>query len=487
MSMMFFNTDHGLPEAVVRGFRSTFLSRDDFVALRENTTLAGFNSVLMETDFSDIMPRKILSDAIRTDGGGGVMGEAASGAGAAAAGGPGGGGRSGGDVSEFDHTKLRRLFLEKASEEFQMLRAHAVEPLSTFLDFCTHEYMIDMIVSVMQAVRDVDESSKTAAIVEEVRAAAAGSHPLGRLDPATETALAGFGASATDIVELVRTLLVETPVGTYFEDFLLQLLSPEDLARDDGLAETLREQPLYLFEHATKRLWMERFHAWCADQGGETAELMCGILEERASLLAIQLTDNTLADGVVRPEQRPEVLRACFPAIGPLHPTGLDRLTAAASQDDIEAVVRDYEGLHALWTACPSVPSSAATAAGSSEAADGTLPGDLIKSLTGTFRRHLAHRYSLLFTSQFHFGSFYAFVKLKDLEADAVEKTANAVARAERSAAAVASASSGARARGPAAGEVMAFVKGLVIPFYQASPTDPAGDGAGAASASAQL
>jgi V-type H+-transporting ATPase subunit d len=346
-----------------------------------------------------------------------------------------------------------------------------------------------MIVSVMQAVRDVDESSKTTAIVEEVRAAAGGSHPLGRLDPSTETALAGFGASATDIVDLVRTLLVETPVGTYFEDFLLQLLSPEDLARDDGLAETLREQPLYLFEHATKRLWMERFHSWCADQGGETAEFMCGILEERASLLALQLTDNTLADGVVRPEQRPEVLRACFPAIGPLHPTGLARLTTAASQDDIEAVVRDYEGLHALWTRCPSVPtaeSAEAASAGASSTGAAAYGGDTIRSLTGTFRRHLAYRYSLLFTSQFHFGSFYAFIKLKDLEADAVEKTANAVARAERRAASAVSASGG-RTRGPATANVTAFLNGLVIPFYQQSPTEAAGDGAGAMASYAQM
>lgn len=34
--------------------------------------------------------------------------------------------------------------------EFQYLRAHSVEPLSTFLDFVTYEYMIDNVMLLLK-------------------------------------------------------------------------------------------------------------------------------------------------------------------------------------------------------------------------------------------------------------------------------------------------------------------------------------------------
>jgi V-type H+-transporting ATPase subunit d len=451
MSIALFNSDHGYTEALIRGFRSTFLKTQHYMSLEECSTLAGVNSVLQETDYGEIMPRIILTD--KPSSGGGESGAPAAAAAAAAADG------EGGDGAQFNHTKLKRLVLEKAATEFRMLRTHAVEPLATFMDLVTHEYMIDMIVSVMQAVNACEGGESISAVVEEVRKAADAAHPLGRLDPGTETAIAGFSASASELVELVRSLLVETPVGRYFETFLLELLSPEDLGRDADLAAALKEQPLYLLEHATKRIWLEYLHNWCAKIGGETAERMCTALEDRASLLAISLADNSLTDGIVSDDARPEILRACFPSIGELHPSGLHRLAMVRSQTDIEAVLMDYPKLYALWRACP-VESHGYSKGGFSESSS--------RSIAVTFRKHMAAVHGDLFQSQFHFGPFYAYVKLKDEEAANMQLVADHVAARE----ARARSEGGPRTGATPAGEVAAAVSALIIPMEAVSPAD---------------
>jgi len=442
MDMGFFNADHGFVEALVRGFSSTFLTRDELEAMRECPTLAAMNSVLQETDFRDVLPRKFATDDGRPRG--------------AAAGAAAGGAGSSGPA--FDHTKLKRNMLEKAAEEFQMLRAHSVEPLSTFLDFITHEYMIDTVVSIMSFVNR-SEGLATAAVLEEVQKATEQAHPLGRLDPATERALAGFSASSSDLVELVRALLVDTPVGCYFEDFLLKVLSPEDFGRADGISAALAEQPIYLLEHATKRIWLERFHGWCEAQGGETAHFMCAYLEWEAARRSISMADTAIAEGVVKEEQRPEVLEACFPAIGPLHPTGLKELTAVGSQADIERVVMGVPSLAALWRTCPTI--------------DGHGPDRMERRIAASFPRHDVAELCRLFGSQFHFGPFFAFVRLKNMEAESARQVAEAVAGAERAAA---SGGRGARRRATPAAEVARAMDRLLIPFHTRSPVEVAAE-----------
>ena len=96
------NRDFGMTEALVRGFRTGFLKDSDYHHLTQCETLEDVKMNLAETDYD-----QFLADAP-------VVNPA--------------------------------VILEKATgkmvAEFKYLRAQAVEPLATFLDYITYEYMI---------------------------------------------------------------------------------------------------------------------------------------------------------------------------------------------------------------------------------------------------------------------------------------------------------------------------------------------------------
>ena len=123
------NRDFGMTEALVRGFRTGFLKDSDYHHLTQCETLEDVKMNLAETDYD-----QFLADAP-------VVNPA--------------------------------VILEKATgkmvAEFKYLRAQAVEPLATFLDYITYEYMIDNVMLLLKGTlsgRDVGE------LIEQC-------HPLG--------------------------------------------------------------------------------------------------------------------------------------------------------------------------------------------------------------------------------------------------------------------------------------------------------------------
>ena len=140
-----------------------------------------------------------------------------------------------------------RACREKWVAEFNYLRAQAVEPLATFLDYitcvtraacertrtqgcaagrragvrlvCSHraltftavwasryEYVIDNVLMILKATLDDDS-------VDPKRLLAA-AHPLGRFKESTMKAIAAFDNSPRGYEELYGTVLIDTPVGT---------------------------------------------------------------------------------------------------------------------------------------------------------------------------------------------------------------------------------------------------------------------------------
>jgi V-type H+-transporting ATPase subunit d len=84
-------------------------------------------------------------------------------------------------------------------------------------------------------------------------------HPLGLFD-----AMASLSV-ATSVSELYNSVLVDTPLAPYIQG----CLSEEDL--DEMNIEIIRNT-LY-------KAYLEDFYAFCQKMGGETADVMCEILE----------------------------------------------------------------------------------------------------------------------------------------------------------------------------------------------------------------
>lgn len=154
---------HGFPEALVRGFRSGFLADADYHHLTQCETLEDIKMNLQETDYDQFLAN--------------------------------------------ESTVTPSIILEKATKkmvtEFQYVRAQAVEPLSTFMDYITFEYMIDNVMLLLKGTisgRDVNE------LIEQC-------HPLGMFRDSTMRSIPTFENNSKGYADLYQTVLIDTPVG----------------------------------------------------------------------------------------------------------------------------------------------------------------------------------------------------------------------------------------------------------------------------------
>ena len=106
-----------------------------------------------------------------------------------------------------ESTVTPSIILEKATKkmvtEFQYVRAQAVEPLSTFMDYITFEYMIDNVMLLLKGTisgRDVNE------LIEQC-------HPLGMFRDSTMRSIPIFENNSKGYADLYQTVLIDTPVG----------------------------------------------------------------------------------------------------------------------------------------------------------------------------------------------------------------------------------------------------------------------------------
>jgi V-type H+-transporting ATPase subunit d len=93
--------------------------------------------------------------------------------------------------------------LNKLVQEFFFMRAQAVEPLATFLDYITFEYMIE---NVMLLLRGTLSGRNVNDLMAQC-------HPLGMFRESTMRNIPSFEASPRGYAELYETVLVDTPVG----------------------------------------------------------------------------------------------------------------------------------------------------------------------------------------------------------------------------------------------------------------------------------
>ena len=90
------------------------------------------------------------------------------------------------------------------------MRTQAVEPLATFLDFITYEYMIENVMLLLKGTLSG----------REINELIAQCHPLGMFKESTMRSIPTFENSARGYADLYQTVLVDTPVGPYFSQFL---------------------------------------------------------------------------------------------------------------------------------------------------------------------------------------------------------------------------------------------------------------------------
>ena len=266
---------------------------------------------------------------------------------------------------------------EKLIEDFNFLRVQAVEPLATFCDYITYGYMIDNIILVITGVnndRDLKE------LMDKL-------HPLGKFDTLMTATVPSSAA------ELYKMVLVDTPLGPYFGDCV---------ALDD-----LSEMNIEIIRNALYKAYLEDFYQFCQKVGGSTAEVMGDILTLEADRRAINITVNSLDT-----ELDMKVRETLYPTIGLLYPEGTSRLARATDLDAVRAAIDAYPDYRQLLT-------------------EYGLEED--KSIENQFFELEVNLNRLAFEQQFHYGMYYAYVKLKEQEVRNVVWIAECISQDQRS------------------------------------------------------
>lgn len=181
-SFLTFNINDGYLEGIMRGYRSGILSTSEYTNLVQCETLEGFYFIMITKAFSLLENSKFFFSKKdvrlylqQTDYGGDFMAN---------------------EPSPLQTTTIAEKATEKLVKEFLHLRSQATEPLATFLDYITYQYMIDNVALLITGTlheRDISE------LLEKC-------HPLGQFESLATSSLA---STAHDLYDV----LIDTPLG----------------------------------------------------------------------------------------------------------------------------------------------------------------------------------------------------------------------------------------------------------------------------------
>ncbi|KAK8717100.1 hypothetical protein V6N13_044381 [Hibiscus sabdariffa] len=248
----------------------------------------------------------------------------------------------------------------KLVDEYKHMLCQATEPLSTFLEYITYGHMIDNVVLIVTGTlheRDVQE------LLEKC-------HPLGMFDSIATLAV------AQNMRELYRLVLVDTPLAPYFSE----CITSEDL--DDMNIEIMRNT-LY-------KAYLEDFYKFCQKLGGATAEIMSDLLAFEADRRAVNITINSIGTELTRDDRR-----KLYSNFGLLYPYGHEELAVCEDIDQVRGAMEKYPPYQSIFS---------------------KLSYGESQMLDKAFYEEEVKRLCLAFEQQFHYGVFFAYMRLREQE-----------------------------------------------------------------------
>lgn len=264
----------------------------------------------------------------------------------------------------------------KLVDDWRYLRVNAAEPLGTFLDYCTCGHMIDNVVLIVTGTlheRDVQE------LLEKC-------HPLGMFDSIATLAV------AQNMRDLFRLVLVDTPLAPYFSEHLT--------------SEDLDEMNIEIMRNTLYKAYLDDFSRFVRRLGGTTAEVMGDLLSYEADRRALNITLNSIGTELTRDDRR-----KLYANFGLLYPHGQNELAVAEDFDQIRSAMEKCPPYQAIFSRL---------GLGETQMLDKILYEEEVRQLMNTYEQ------------QFHYGVFYAYMRLREQEVRNIMWIAECVAQDQK-------------------------------------------------------
>lgn len=355
MEMSLFNASAGFSEGILRGLRCGFLTPDDYRKLSACESLEDVRTALDDTDYGTF-----LQD----------------------------------EPSPLEISTIVAKAKQKLADEFEYVKAQSVGPLVSFMNFIQIEKMIDNIVNLLQGALNGKPAPELLAKAD----------PLGWFEEMKTIPSLDL---TQGYEELYQTILIDTPVGPYFEAILKDLSEDgKPISRDSDVASILTEQDLEVMKNLLKKAWLEEFNAFCQGLGGLTAEMMGHILKCEADFRVLNITLNSLNTSLGS-VQKLQDRNSLYPSFGYLYPEGTEKLCKAWNQTTVRAALEPYNMYRDLYDGVKMYYDKEARK---------ERKGGNQKSMEDMLFQETCKLYELTFDQQFHYAIFYAYAKLKEQE-----------------------------------------------------------------------
>merc|ERR1711988_517185 len=241
------------------------------------------------------------------------------------------------EPSPLEVSTFSRKAKAKLADDFKFLRAQAVSPMDKFLDFVAAEKMINNVVFLIQGTLN-NKPRKELLESPEL-------DPLGWFEE-MKTIMATLD-SGEGYRDLYQTILIDTPVGPYFEEFLQSMAGEEGAAGMDVNA-VLSATDLEIMKNILKKAWLEDFHSFCMSCGGTTAEVMGHMLKMEADFRVLLVTMNAMNTELGTASQKHN-RDALYPNFGYMFPEGTKELRKVWNETTVRTALEPYAKYLALF------------------------------------------------------------------------------------------------------------------------------------------
>ena len=356
------NTHDGYAESCIRALSKGFLRDEQYQQLVACNSLDEFKMQLDDTDYAKYL--------IVNDGG------------------------------KMDSIELKQRLYQKLRDEIEYILGQTTGRLSEFLNIMMHYYQIENVIAFISGVKNNQDPGITKKAL----------NPLGEFNGLKSVS----SFASDDFVSLFQDILIDLPVGEYFRKFIdaitdhLKNEQGGDKAERitvDEISQMINDNSASEIKVMLKKIWLISFHRWIeANCDGTTIEVMGDLLKAESDWETLQIIYNSFSRPEMSDAKGQSMRKKFFNNLGHLYPGRTKGLQESKEYKDFQEKLTGSD----YYPYFQRIPEPKA----------GVDGPEIMETITidDCQKKDLSRRYSMGFFGQFHYGSFYAYLKLKELE-----------------------------------------------------------------------